>query len=81
MPEYNGHRNRNFWNVALWLHNDEALYEMSLAAIGVSHNREEAARRVLETLHSLGKTQTPDGVTYTKTSILAALRGINDGES
>ena len=54
--EYNGWANRQTWNVALWLNNDEGLYRLA-QSVGsyadlVEHLREE------------GVTETPDGVAY-----------------
>lgn len=80
MAKYNGHKNYNFWNVSLWLNNDEGLYRTMLDHIrsckvcGLS--KDVAAESFLEDLHSLGITHTPDGVKYTKSAIRAAMVGV-----
>lgn len=74
---YNGHKNWNHWNVALWLGNDEGLYNLARDCIRQNrHNRNAAAESMFVTLHELGLTQTPDGAPYSKTTILAAMRGM-----
>lgn len=57
---YNGWRNYETWNVALWLGNDEGLYRMA-----------EQFRRcqkpyddLVEELRALGNLETPDHVAY-----------------
>jgi len=59
MSEYNGWKNWETWNVALWLQNDEGLYRLARSTeIG---NYRELAR----ILHSeLGMSETPDGVQW-----------------
>jgi len=69
MSEYNGHKNRNYWNVALWLHNDEPLYRLVCACIGNTGNRTEA----IDTLMGHLPIKTPDGAKYTKRNLRAAL--------
>ena len=29
---YNGHKNWNYWNVSLWINNDEGLYNLAIQA-------------------------------------------------
>lgn len=57
MPDtYNGWLNYNTWNVALWLGNDEGLYNLA---------REHKTYSALcESLREFGATETPDGVAY-----------------
>ena len=69
--EYQGHKNWNHWNVALWLFNDYGMYKMVQDAVRRSSNRDDAARRVLGYLDD----KTPDGAPYTFTSVRAALVG------
>jgi hypothetical protein len=78
MAKYQGHPSKAFWNVALWLNNDFGLYSMTKDAIEVANNREEAARVIFKTLQTdQGKDVpvTPDGFNYSKSAILAAIRG------
>ena len=70
MSEYNGHKNRNYWNVALWLNGDEHLYRLVCACIGNTRNRTEA----IDTLMGRLPIQTPDGTKYTKRNVRAALK-------
>jgi hypothetical protein len=67
---YQGHKNWEHWNVALWIGNDEGLYRAALRAIRGTANRADAADALLEQLPTL----TPDGATYNKTNVRAALR-------
>lgn len=55
---YNGWKNWETWNVALWLGNDEGLYR-----IAYEHSR-KGYEALAETLRELGSTETPDGVAY-----------------
>lgn len=77
---YNGHPNWSQWNVALWIANDEGLYNMAREYIRGARreraSRESAAEEMLSDLNVSGITHTPDGARYTKTSILHAMRGL-----
>jgi hypothetical protein len=68
---YNGHRNRNAWNVYLWLLNDAGAYNLCQWAIGF-RNRDDAARALVKMLPE----RTPDGVKYTVRNVRLALRGM-----
>lgn len=76
MAKYNGHKNWNHWNVALWFANDESLYRMALRAIRRAGNRDQAARDLLRELADADMTVTPDGARYTLTAVRAALVGL-----
>ena len=53
---YNGRKNRETWNVALWIGNDEGMYEFAKEC-GTYENFVEQMREV-------GMTETPDRVAY-----------------
>ena len=76
MSKYNGHKNWNHWNVSLWINNDESLYEQATWLCKHCNTRIEAAKNMLQWLFNMGETHTPDGAPYSKTTILAAMRGI-----
>jgi hypothetical protein len=61
MADYNGFKNRATWNVALWLGNDESLYNMSLEF--------KSYRRLAQALNDMGSFKTPDGVSWTDPSL------------
>lgn len=71
---YNGHKNYNYWNVALWLSNDYGLYLMACDAVRRG-TRDQAAREIRDHLAEMGITRTPDGAPYTLSAIRAALVG------
>ena len=67
----NGHKNWNHWNVSLWIANDEMLYRLALDCMR-DNGLDEAARQFLK---AVGR-KTPDGAPYSKTSVIAAMRGL-----
>jgi len=73
---YNGHPSRNYWNVSLWIGNDEGRYRLALECIRSAKNRKEAARAMFDILAESGQAKTPDGAPYTQASILHAMRGL-----
>ncbi len=75
---YNGHPSKAAWNVSLWIHNDEGLYRMAREFRSYATSNKEAASRMLEALHRQGVTETPDGFTYSKSTIELAMSGILD---
>lgn len=74
--DWNGHKNRNHWNVNLWLHNDERLYGLLCNYVRRHRSKDDAAEALRVLLSDLGKTHTPDGAPYSKTTIRAAMRGM-----
>jgi hypothetical protein len=44
---YNGHKNYNHWNVALWLFNDESLYRRMRYLLRRFDTKDAAARALL----------------------------------
>lgn len=76
MTTYNGHKNWNHWNVSLWINNDEGLYRLALDCIKDTANRAEAAERFINHMNEFGQDKTPNGALYTKSSVMAAMRGM-----
>lgn len=70
---YNGHKNYNFWNVSLWINNDEGLYRLAQECLQATTTKDLAAERMMWDLQG---DETPDGVKYTKSSVRAALVGM-----
>ncbi len=68
---YNGHKNWNHWNVALWINNDEGLYRLAVDCVRRAKNRREAAAEFLAYLYPT--TKTPDGAPYSLSSVRAAM--------
>jgi hypothetical protein len=86
MATYNGHRSWNAWNVALWIGNDEGLYNLALDCLRRANATKRAAKRPERTsaiaarlmLSELGEgARTPDGAKYNLTCIREALAGLN----
>ena len=73
---YNGHKNWNHWNVALWVANDEGLYNCAKVYKRALRNSLDAAKAMLEDLRGMGLTHTPDGAPYSVTTLAAAIRGL-----
>ena len=53
---YNGWKNYQTWNVALWIGNDEGLYNLARECRDYEAFRQE--------MRELGQVETPDGVAY-----------------
>lgn len=74
MATYNGHRSWNAWNVALWLFNDEGLYNLMMNTLReCGYDKNKTARMLMRQLSNL---TTPDGARYNLTCIREALRGL-----
>jgi hypothetical protein len=71
---YNGHKNWTHWNVALWLFNDEWLYD-TVRRYCRKKTKSDAARAILQELKEYGFSKTPDGVKYSYAAIRAAIKG------
>lgn len=74
MADYNGHKNRAYWNVALWIGNDEGLYRLAIESLRSTTSRKAAAQLMLETLGEGSKT--PDGYEYSADKIYKAMEGL-----
>lgn len=74
MTEYNGHESWDHWNVALWLFNDEGLYNIIREQIKYCRTVSSCAQDVLYMLtKDLGLTKTPDGAMFTYDTVYAAI--------
>ena len=73
---YNGHRNKNHWNVALWIANDEPLYRSALDAIARNKTKDQAAAALFQSIKTARgpNPQTPDGYPFSVSAIRAAMR-------
>ena len=61
MSDYNGWTNYETWNVALWIGNDEGLYNIA--------RRCSSYDRLVKKLAEIGFIQTPDGVDLKDTAL------------
>jgi hypothetical protein len=57
---YNGWKNYETWNVALWIGNDEGLYSIARQIAGDGNGYSTFA----EYMREMGDTETPDGVAW-----------------
>lgn len=75
MATYNGHRNWDYWNVSLWIANEEPLYRLALDCMKRSRTLTGAANLFIS---RLGKIATPDGAEYTMPRVRSALAQLRD---
>jgi len=76
MKPFNGHRNRNAWNVALWINNDQALYLTARDCIKSNKTKEDAALDFINRLALCGIVKTNDGAPFNRTNVRLAMRGM-----
>ena len=74
MKQYNGHKSWNYWNVSLWINNDEGLYNFARHCVRCSLHKKGAADMMLRELREQGVTKTPDGARYTLAAIREAIK-------
>jgi hypothetical protein len=72
MATFNGHKNWNQWNVALWIGNDEPLYREAVRLYRKFPTVACAARHFQRQMPE----RTPDGARYSLAAIKAALIGL-----
>jgi len=82
MKEYNGHRSWNTWNVALWINNDEGLYNLALEDIELTKSKKTGKYRfgaaASRFVNNVGGGKTPDGATFNRLSVKLALENLKD---
>ena len=76
MSTYNGHKNWNYWNVSLWINNDEGLYNLARDFVRTCDNKRAAASAMLHYLHDENMYKTPDGARYSLSAVRAAMVGM-----
>ena len=81
MKAYNGHRSWNAWNVALWIGDDEGLYQFAMECIESVRRRypivSNSSIACLAACHFLNacNDRTPDGAVYNHLCIKLAMEG------
>ena len=73
---FNGHKNWAYWNVALWLGNDEGLYNFARQLIRAHADKTAAARAFVLAMQDMETPKTPDGAAYSANNVKAALEGL-----
>lgn len=68
--EYNGYKSYNFWNISLYINNDQNLYDLAIMCIN-KHNNINLATLVF--IDNLNYSYTPDNVLWTKAGVYSAL--------
>jgi hypothetical protein len=68
--EYNGWANRSTWNVALWINNDELMYEQAVRFMKKEENihaKHPYKSFILD--YGLQSEKTPDGIKFLSSSL------------
>jgi hypothetical protein len=74
---YNGHPSYNAWNVALWIGNDEGLYNFARdCKRNCSGTLRQAALNFVREMEDIGQPRTGDGVRWTVTNVMRAMRDL-----
>lgn len=66
----------SYYNLQLWMTNDEGLYNLARGHIRRAPTKDEAARRIFNDLQETGVTTTPDGEKWTLAGVRYAIRGL-----
>ena len=66
MPQetYNGWANYETWNVALWMQNNQFLYNTAVACVEYKNDDETAYEKFIRNMHNVEKFTTNDGVRW-----------------
>lgn len=72
---YNGWKNRQTWNVALWIGNDEGLYNSAVDYMR-NVNKGRAAYRLFIEHMGMSSERTPDGIKWMSCAL--DLRSLNE---
>lgn len=68
--DYNGWKNRQTWNVALWVQNDECEYNGAVAYVKMRRAKKRRPTwRGFVAFQGLTNARTPDGVSYSGTRL------------
>ena len=65
MTDYNGWANRATWNVALWIGNDQGLYNIARTIVSNGGTYGDFAIQ----MNQMGMSETPDGYSWTATEL------------
>jgi predicted DNA-binding protein (UPF0278 family) len=72
MTEYQGHRSKAAWNVALYISNEYALYQEAVRLM----KKYRSANKAATVLMTILPKKTPDGFPYTHRSVSEAINGL-----